>query len=174
MKISRIMSGRIYGGYEKGAYQVNIRKLRDGVFIEFSKDKRNPAFAQIELENDIAEALGTALIVAAKSDVGFEDIISSNSRGQTSIKNKKGIDWLEVLVESLSNILLGLSIPYDIVDRISGKIIIPANKKITKARLRLMAGFYKSLLIEPSPIQIKIDEIIEEVTGFRPTAKKKR
>jgi DNA-directed RNA polymerase subunit beta len=71
----------------------------------------------------------------------------------------------EELTEALSNILLGEKIPLDVVDTQAGEIIIPANRKITKTLLRRMAAAYDSIEIESSPIQIKIDEIIDE---FRP------
>jgi DNA-directed RNA polymerase subunit beta len=42
------------------------------------------------------------------------------------------------------------------------EIIIPANRKITKTLLRRkLAAVYKSIDIDPSPVRIKIMEIIE-------------
>jgi DNA-directed RNA polymerase subunit beta len=72
---------------------------------------------------------------------------------------------MEELTESLSNILLGEKIPLDIVDAEAGEIIIPANRKITKTLLRKMAAAYEHIQIEPSPVQVKIDEIVAE---YRP------
>lgn len=71
----------------------------------------------------------------------------------------------EELTESLSNILLGEKIPLDIVNAEAGEIIIPANRKITKTLLRKMATAYEHIQIEPSPVQMKIDEILSE---YRP------
>jgi len=71
----------------------------------------------------------------------------------------------EELTEALSNILLGEKIPLDVVNASKGEIIIPANRKITKTLLRKMAMVYDHVQIESSPIQIKIDEIIE---SFKP------
>jgi DNA-directed RNA polymerase subunit beta len=71
----------------------------------------------------------------------------------------------ENLTEALSNILLGEKIPLDVVDAELGEIIIPANRKITKTLLRKLAAAYDHIQIESSPIQIKIDEIIDD---YRP------
>lgn len=67
----------------------------------------------------------------------------------------------ESLTESLSNILLGEKIPLDVVNSDTGEIIIPANRKITKTLLRRLAAVYKSVEIDPSPVRIKIMEIID-------------
>jgi DNA-directed RNA polymerase subunit beta len=71
----------------------------------------------------------------------------------------------EALTEALSNILLGEKIPLDVMDAEAGDVIIPANRKITKTLLRKLAAAYDHIQIESSPIQIKIDEIIDE---YRP------
>ena len=67
----------------------------------------------------------------------------------------------ESLTESLSNILLGEKIPLDVTNSESKEIIIPANRKITKTLLRRLASVYKTIEIDPSPVRIKIVEIIE-------------
>ncbi len=66
----------------------------------------------------------------------------------------------EELTEALSNILLGEKIPLDVVNAETGEIIIPANRKITKTLLRKLASVYNHIEIDPSPIRIKIREII--------------
>ena len=71
----------------------------------------------------------------------------------------------EELTQSFSNILLGEKIPLDVVDAAAGEIIIPAHRKITKTLLRKLAAAYEHIQIDSSPIQIKIDEIIDD---FRP------
>jgi len=67
----------------------------------------------------------------------------------------------EALTESLSNILLGEKIPLDVINSESSEVIIPANRKITKTLLRRLAAVYKSVEIDPSPVRIKIMEIID-------------
>lgn len=67
----------------------------------------------------------------------------------------------EALTESLSNILLGEKIPLDVVNSETAETIIPANRKITKTLLRRLAAVYKTIEIDPSPVRIKIMEIIE-------------
>ena len=68
----------------------------------------------------------------------------------------------EDLTEALSNILLGEKIPLDVMNTESGEVIIPANRKITKTLLRKLAASYDHIEIDPSPIQIKIHNIINE------------
>jgi DNA-directed RNA polymerase subunit beta len=70
----------------------------------------------------------------------------------------------EDLTEAISNILLGEKIPLDVVNAETGEVIIAANRKITKTLLRKMAGAYKTIQIEPSPVRIKIMDIID---GYR-------
>src|SRR5205814_2225135 len=73
---------------------------------------------------------------------------------------KKSEELKEQLTEALSNILLGEKIPLDVVTSETGEIIIPANRKITKTLLRKLASVYAHIEIDPSPIRIKIQEII--------------
>jgi DNA-directed RNA polymerase subunit beta len=67
----------------------------------------------------------------------------------------------EELTESLSNILLGEKIPLDVKNSETGEVIIPANRKITKTLLRRLAAVSKYIEIDPSPIRIKIMEIVK-------------
>jgi DNA-directed RNA polymerase subunit beta len=69
------------------------------------------------------------------------------------------------LTEALSNILLGEKIPLDVVNGETGEIIIPANRKITKTLLRRLAAVAKHIEIDPSPVKIKIMEIINAHQG---------
>lgn len=86
-------------------------------------------------------------------------------RKQIEEEHKKKIEELrEELTEKLSNILLGEKIPLDVVNSETGEIIIPANRKITKTLLRKLAAVYDRIEIDPSPIRIKIHEIIGEFT----------
>jgi DNA-directed RNA polymerase subunit beta len=73
---------------------------------------------------------------------------------------KKKTELTEELTQALSNILLNEKIPLDVVNAETGEIIIPANRKITKTLLRKMAAVYDHIEIDPSPIRIKIREII--------------
>ena len=73
---------------------------------------------------------------------------------------KKHAELKEELTQSLSNILLNEKIPLDVVNAETGEIIIPANRKITKTLLRKIAEVYNHIEIDPSPIRIKIREII--------------
>ena len=71
----------------------------------------------------------------------------------------------EGLTEALSNILLGEKIPLDVINGESGEVIIPANRKITKTLLRKLASVSKHVQIDPSPVRIKIMEIISSYQG---------
>ena len=71
----------------------------------------------------------------------------------------------EGLTEALSNILLGEKIPLDVINGQTGEIIIPANRKITKTLLRKLAAVSKHVEIDPSPVRIKIMEIIASYQG---------
>ncbi|SDT86306.1 DNA-directed RNA polymerase subunit beta [Verrucomicrobium sp. GAS474] len=73
----------------------------------------------------------------------------------------KEAELLEELTQALSNILLNEKIPLDVVNAETGEIIIPANRKITKTLLRKLASVYDHIEIDPSPIRIKIMEIIQ-------------
>jgi DNA-directed RNA polymerase subunit beta len=82
------------------------------------------------------------------------------SKAITDKYDKKKKELTEELTQALSNILLNEKIPLDVVNAETGEIIIPANRKITKTLLRKMADVYDHIEIDPSPIRIKIREII--------------
>jgi DNA-directed RNA polymerase subunit beta len=102
--------------------------------------------------------------VSSRIDFEKEKLSPSDRRRQTKqIQEdyKTQMDKLrEGLTEALSNILLGEKIPLDVVNGQSGEIIIPANRKITKTLLRKLAAVSKYVEIDPSPVRIKIMEII--------------
>lgn len=76
------------------------------------------------------------------------------------IYDQKRRELVEYLIDSLSNILLGEKLPLDVVNAETGEIIIPANRKITKAMLRELAMIHDRVEIDPSPIRNKIREIV--------------
>jgi DNA-directed RNA polymerase subunit beta len=80
-------------------------------------------------------------------------------------RKKKQVALEEELTTALSNILLGEKIPLDVLDVENGEIIIPANRKITKTLLARLAKAHDHIQIENSPVQQKIEEIINV---FRP------
>ncbi|MDX6766068.1 MAG: DNA-directed RNA polymerase subunit beta [Candidatus Methylacidiphilales bacterium] len=104
-------------------------------------------------------------VTAGNSKVSKLDKLSPTEakRQQKTITDKydkKKSELTEELTQSLSNILLNEKIPLDVVNAETGEIIIPANRKITKTLLRKMAAVYDHIDIDPSPIRIKIREII--------------
>jgi DNA-directed RNA polymerase subunit beta len=109
---------------------------------------------------------GIIMDVKVSSRVDFEKEKLSPSDRRREIKQiqeeyKTQMDKLrESLTEALSNILLGEKIPLDVTNGATGEIIIPANRKITKTLLRKLAAVSKHVEIDPSPVRIKIMEII--------------
>ena len=102
--------------------------------------------------------------VSSRIDNQEEKLSPSDRRRQAKQiqeEYKTQMDKLrEGLTEALSNILLGEKIPLDVINGESGEIIIPANRKITKTLLRKLAAVAKHVQIDPSPVRIKIMEII--------------
>ncbi|MFA6962910.1 MAG: DNA-directed RNA polymerase subunit beta [Opitutaceae bacterium] len=102
--------------------------------------------------------------VSSRIDFEKEKLSPSDRRRQTKqIQEdyKTQMDKLrEGLTEALSNILLGEKIPLDVINGDTNEIIIPANRKITKTLLRKLAAVSKHVEIDPSPVRIKIMEII--------------
>jgi len=102
--------------------------------------------------------------VSSRVDFEKEKLSPSDRRRQTKqIQEdyKTQMDKLrEGLTEALSNILLGEKIPLDVINGDTNEIIIPANRKITKTLLRKLAAVSKHVEIDPSPVRIKIMEII--------------
>ncbi|BET69310.1 DNA-directed RNA polymerase subunit beta [Opitutales bacterium ASA1] len=102
--------------------------------------------------------------VSSRIDFEKEKLSPSDRRRQVKQINedyKTQMEKLrEGLTEALSNILLGEKIPLDVVNGETGEVIIPANRKITKTLLRKLAAVSKHIEIDPSPVRIKIMEII--------------
>ncbi|MDE3084038.1 MAG: DNA-directed RNA polymerase subunit beta, partial [Verrucomicrobiota bacterium] len=107
--------------------------------------------------------------VSSRIDNQQEKLSPSDRRRQVKQiqeEYKTQMDKLrEGLTEALSNILLGEKIPLDVINGESGEIIIPANRKITKTLLRKLAAVSKYVQIDPSPVRIKIMEIIGSYQG---------
>ncbi len=102
--------------------------------------------------------------VSGRKEVNRSQLTPTESRRQLkALKDeyaRRTAELHEELTEALSNILLGEKIPLDVVNAETGEIIIPANRKITKTLLRKLASVYDHIEIDPSPIRIKIREII--------------
>ncbi|MDR2512851.1 MAG: DNA-directed RNA polymerase subunit beta [Puniceicoccales bacterium] len=102
--------------------------------------------------------------VSSRIDKEAEKLSPADQRRQLKKVNEEyrtQTDKLrDELTESLSNILLGEKIPLDVKNAESHEIIIPANRKITKTLLRRLASVSKHIEIDPSPVKIKIMEIV--------------
>ncbi|MEO0508541.1 MAG: DNA-directed RNA polymerase subunit beta [Verrucomicrobiota bacterium] len=107
--------------------------------------------------------------VSARVDGEPEQMSASDRRRQIKKINEEyrsQSDKLrEDLTEALSNILLGEKIPLDVKNGETDEVIIPANRKITKTLLRRLAAVSKNIEIDPSPVKIKIMEIVNNYQG---------
>jgi DNA-directed RNA polymerase subunit beta len=107
--------------------------------------------------------------VSARVDGEPEELSASDRRRQKKKINEEyrsQSDKLrEDLTEALSNILLGEKIPLDVKNGDTDEVIIPANRKITKTLLRRLAAVSKHIEIDPSPVKIKIMEIVSNYQG---------
>jgi len=103
--------------------------------------------------------------VSSRTDAEQEKLSPSDFRRQMKqIKEdfrNQTEDLRAQLTESLSNILLGEKIPLNVTNSETGDIIIPANRKITKTLLRRLSSVHRFIDIPPSPVRIKVFEIIE-------------
>ena len=103
--------------------------------------------------------------VSSRTDAEQEKLSPSDLRRQMKqIKEdyRNQTDQLRSqLTESLSNILLGEKIPLNVTNSENGDIIIPSNRKITKTLLRKLSSVHRFIEIPPSPVRIKVFEIIE-------------
>ena len=103
--------------------------------------------------------------VSSRTDAEQEKLSPSDFRRQMKqIKEDfrtQTEDLRAQLTESLSNILLGEKIPLNVTNSETGDIIIPSNRKITKTLLRRLASVHRFIDIPPSPVRIKVFEIIE-------------
>ena len=103
--------------------------------------------------------------VSSRTDAEQEKLSPSDFRRQMKqIKEdfrNQTEDLRAQLTESLSNILLGEKIPLNVTNSETGDIIIPANRKITKTLLRRLSSVHRYIDIPPSPVRIKVFEIIE-------------
>ena len=107
--------------------------------------------------------------VSARVDGEPEQMSASDRRRQIKKINEEyrsqSDKLCEDFTEALSNILLGEKIPLDVKNGDTGEIIIPANRKITKTLLRRLAAVSKDIEIDPSPVKIKIMEIVSNYQG---------
>lgn len=103
--------------------------------------------------------------LSSRVDRESEKLSPSDRRRQTKKINEEyraQADKLrEDLTEALSNILLGEKIPLDVLNAETKEVIIPANRKITKTLLRRLASVSRNIQIDPSPVKIKIMEIVD-------------
>jgi DNA-directed RNA polymerase subunit beta len=103
--------------------------------------------------------------ISSRTEAEQEKLSPSDNRRQIKqIKEdyrNQSDDLRSQLTESLSNILLGEKIPLNVKNSDTGDVIIPANRKITKTLLRRLSSVHRYVDIPPSPVRIKVFEIIE-------------
>ena len=136
-------------------------KLLRAIFGEKAADVKDTSL----LVPSGVEGIVMDIKVSSRIDADKEKLSPADRRRQIKKINEEyrtqNDSLREGLTESLSNILLGEKIPLDVTNSESAEIIIPANRKITKTLLRRLASVYKTIEIDPSPVRIKIMEIIE-------------
>lgn len=99
--------------------------------------------------------------VASKSQDKMSSVDQKRQVKRINEEYRTHIDKVkDDLTEALSNILLGEKIPLNVWNKRTGELIIPANRKITKTLLRRFASVSKDISIDPSPVKIKIMEIV--------------
>jgi DNA-directed RNA polymerase subunit beta len=131
------------------------------VKVTSQQENHKPFFSLTEPDNTPEEGEGAA----EAAPVNAPSQPKKEVRDVEEERKKKKEELEAELTTSLSNILLGEKIPLDVLDIQSGEIIIPANRKITKTLLSRLAKCHDHIQIESSPVQQKIEEIIN---GFRP------
>ncbi|MBQ7188740.1 MAG: DNA-directed RNA polymerase subunit beta [Kiritimatiellae bacterium] len=96
-----------------------------------------------------------------------EDLVEGGKEPRDiEAERKKKQEELEgELTEALCNHLLGEKIPLDVIDVQTQEVIIPQNRKITKTLLSKLAAAHDHIQIESSPVQQRIEDIINR---FRP------
>ncbi len=102
--------------------------------------------------------------VSSRKDNAKEKVSAAESRKQAKVIEEefktKHNELVEQLTDKLADILLGEKIPLDVVNAQTGEILVPANKKITKALLARVAEAHDHIDIDPSPVRNKIFDII--------------
>ncbi len=93
--------------------------------------------------------------------LGIPESDKKEVRDVEAERKKKRAALEDDLTTALSNILLGEKIPLDVINSRTDDVIIPANRKITKTLLANLAKNHDDVYIESSPVQQKIDEIIQ-------------
>jgi DNA-directed RNA polymerase subunit beta len=136
-------------------------KLLRAIFGEKAADVKDTSLV---VPSGVAGIIMDVKVATSRLEADRERLSPSDRRRQVKqIQEdyKTQMDKLrEQLTEALSNILLGEKIPLDVINGQTGEIIIPANRKITKTLLRKLAAVAKHIEIDPSPVRIKIMEII--------------
>ena len=79
--------------------------------------------------------------------------------------NSKRTELIDALTEKLAEKLLNEKIPLDVVNGQTGEILIPANKKITKAFLARLSENHENIEIDPSPVR---QTIVDIISGYEP------
>ena len=102
--------------------------------------------------------------VSSRKDNAKEKVSAAESRKQAKVIEEefktKHTELVEQLTDKLADILLGEKIQLDVVNAQTGEILVPANKKITKALLARVAEAHDHIDIDPSPVRNKIFDII--------------
>lgn len=82
----------------------------------------------------------------------------------TALESASQTFLIELLADKLADTLLGEKIPFDMVDFLTGEIIIPCNRKINRTLLSKLARVILKdrFEIDPSPVRNKISNIVND------------
>ena len=100
----------------------------------------------------------------ARTSAGDEDEKSAR-KAQREAEKKREAQRRKLegdLTTALSNVLLNEKTPLDVTDAETGEILVPANRKITKALLAKLAKAHDRYQMPESPMREKIDEIVAQ------------
>lgn len=141
-------------------------RLLRAIFGEKAADVRDTSLTVPSGVEGIVMAVKTS--TQQESRRGGEKDIQERRRQATDLaveRKKRYQALIEELTTAFSNVLLGEKIPLDVLDAETGNLLVPAHRKITKTLLARLAERHEHIQIDNSPIQMRIEQIIDE---FRP------
>ena len=144
-------------------------RLLRAIFAEKAADVRDTSLTVPPGTTGVVMAVKvtTAQQIARTSagDGGEEEEDKGARKAQREAEKKREAQRRKLegdLTTALSNVLLNEKIPLDVTDAETGEILIPANRKITKALLGRLAKSHDRYQMPESPMREKIEEIVAQ------------
>jgi len=158
------MEGRRYGNYDADSYSLKISRKGKRVIVQFTNMDSGVESAELEIEPPVAQQLGTELIVTSRKRSAKKVIHVINGK-LSPIPDPMCVNPEERLHDELSNILAGEKIPLHIYLKKPRRILIRANERLNSMKIRKLVKNWDNIILESSPIQAKIQELISETMG---------